>query len=200
MTPVELNEFEGVYSREWQIVHSIYQDYLSGVKKQAWSVIKTHRLAKILKDYAKTGIIRDEEGVIEVAEEIIQKTAALYVNTILCGHTSIDPVPYLEEELDEKIDTEKFEAFTDEYLFDDEVGQYRISDYGLGKLMDICYEMEECKTAIELLSCISMALNVMHQRSNLSAWLIEGGIQRLKELSNLDVHAICPPYQSSAYN
>lgn len=32
---------------------------------------------------------------------------------------------------------------------------------------------------------ISAALNVYHQRSNLSAWLVEGGQEELNRLSNL---------------
>jgi len=189
LTLVQRWDWDNLSDQAHDIVSEIYEDYQNGVAQQRWTLIYTHRLGKILRDYALKGYVRDEIGVIEIAQQIIDNVARLFVNTIMCGHTAISPIDYLREYIrsDIDIDVEDFNAFTDEYFWDADQGCFRISDYGLVMLADICCEMTQCVSAEQLLALISAALNVYHQRSDLSAWLVEGGQEELCRLSNLDL-------------
>jgi len=188
LTLVQCWDWNDISEQQGDIVMEIAKDYENGVTKQPWQTIHTSRLSKILLDYAHKGYVRDEIGVIEIAQQIIDNVARLLVNTILCGHTMSSPMAYVRG-YDEFVDVDEaeFNAFTDEYLWDDKQGCYRISDYGLGLLCNICNKMPQCVSAEQLLALISAALNVYHQRSDLSAWLVEGGQEELCRLSNLDL-------------
>jgi hypothetical protein len=198
LTPVQRWDWNEVHDQQYDIILEIYNDYKNGVAKQYWPLINTNRLAKILLDYAYKGYVRDEIGTLEIAQQIIDNVARIYANTILCGHAEINPIDYMHNYLDtEIIDEEHFNAFTDEYLWDDKQGCYRISDYGLGLLCNICNKMTQCVNAEQLLALISEALNVYHQRSNLSTWLVEGGQEELCRLSNLELTVQRGPYMDN---
>ena len=188
LSAVEAHEFSCVYEHEYDVLAEIIEDYNNNRKKQSWPLIKTSRLAKILRDYAISHVVRDEMGVIEIAEQIILITARLYVNTILCGHSRTSWRDYVNGCDCEIDDLDSFESFTDDYLFDDEAGQYRISDYALSKLMIAIDEMVVSSSAEELLSHISIILNICHMRSDLSSWFIEGGSAKLRELNEMPLY------------
>lgn len=183
--PILENE-EGVYEREWEVVDTIMGDYMNGISKQPWSPMKADRLAKILRDYAKTGVVRDEKGLEQIATEIFDKVAALLVNTVLCSHSPMCPIVYLKEYGYENVDRDMFEKFSDDYFWDDTCGQWRISDK-VGELVGKCHEMQACLTHEDLLCRISELLNIIHMRSDISSWLIDGGNRRLSELSNMNI-------------
>ena len=162
-------------------VERTLNDVVEGkVKRQPWYPIKLDRIKKIWQDYTRTGTIRDERGVDEISDDIVEIVAALDANTVLAGHTSQDPKSLWEENEIEWTE-ERDERLTD-YL-EDGTGQYRISDYGLDKLKDLALKLMQAKTAEEKVLAIDQILNIAHQRSDLAAMIVVGGRNALDELS-----------------
>lgn len=182
---VEMHEFSTIYDYEDEIVERILDDFAKKAERQPWKPIKTERLAQICRSYARDGVIRDEQGLIDIAEWFIHLVAVLYVNTVLWGHTMRSPNDYLQQYTDQDIDAdgEEFEEFFDDYISDPDTGQWIISDYALGPLCDVCYEMSHCTDAEELFRQLSKGLNIVHMRGDLSKWFVEGGKYRLTELN-----------------
>ncbi len=90
------------------------------------------------------------------------------------------PTIVLPDELEEYNLTE--ENINYDY-FDDENGMARISDYGLEPLFKLLCKLVEDKTSESKLVTIDRILNVVHQRSDIAGWFIEGGSNSLLELS-----------------
>jgi len=147
--------------------------------KQPWTVIPADRLKKIWKDYATYGIVRDVRGIDEIATHMINNIMRLNANTELAGHSQIDPKE-IYDEVGIKY-TEKRDEMFGNYILD-ENGQWRISDYGLPKLMDLAFKLGNANDSREKLLIIDQMLNVFHQRSNLPAMFVEGGGITLDEL------------------
>jgi len=61
-----------------------------------------------------------------------------------------------------------------------------MSDYGLKPLMDLLYKLKTDKTPEEKLLTIDRMLNVVHQRSDLASWFVEGGSRALSQLSGME--------------
>ena len=66
----------------------------------------------------------------------------------------------------------------------DDKGAWRISDYALSKLVNGCMELMYAKTPEEKLMKIDWILNVIHMRSDIAGWFVEGGSQTLDELAS----------------
>jgi hypothetical protein len=162
-------------------VERTLNDVVEGkVKRQPWYPIKLDRIKKIWQDYTRTGTIRDESGVDEISDDIVEIVAALDANTVLGGHTSQDPKSLWEENEIEW--TEERDERLTEYLTD-ETGAWRLSDYGLDKLKDLAIKLMQAKTAEEKVLIIDQILNITHQRSDLAAMIVVGGRNALDELS-----------------
>jgi len=76
------------------------------------------------------------------------------------------------------------ERFYDYYQNDPEgkMGGF-ISDYGLKPLEDLLVELLRASTPEEKLLIIDRMLNVVHQRSDIADWFVEGGSHALGQLS-----------------
>jgi hypothetical protein len=74
--------------------------------------------------------------------------------------------------------------FFDYYMNDPEgkMGGF-ISDYGLKPLEDLLSELLRATTPEEKLLLIDRMLNVVHQRSDIADWFVEGGKSALAQLS-----------------
>ena len=116
----------------------------------------------------------------DIAQQMIETTFKLGANTLLMGHTPSDPSEDFEEY---GITTEEQkEAFYD--YATDEDGTYRLSDYGLKPLEEFAFQLyTQATTPEEQLLIVDKMLNVVHQRSDLSKWYIEGGFTSLNELA-----------------
>ena len=120
---------------------------------------------------------------------MINITMKLAANTFLMGHTQNDPT---EEFQNNGItDDEQKEKFLD-YL-SDENGQFRISDFGLPHLEKLAKQLYLAKTPEQQLLITDKMLNIVHQRSDLASWYVEGGFQSLNELAG-------NPYNTTQYN
>jgi hypothetical protein len=76
------------------------------------------------------------------------------------------------------------EKFFDYYMSDEQqnMGGF-ISDYGLEPLVKLSGQLRRDRTPEEKLITIDKILNVVHQRSDIAYWFVEGGSRALSQLS-----------------
>ena len=73
--------------------------------------------------------------------------------------------------------------FTWYYTEDPKEGQAYISDYGMQPLLELVGELRRNTTPEEKVLTIDRMLNVVHPRSDMAGWFIEGGSHALSQLS-----------------
>ena len=149
--------------------------------RQSWRVIPAGRLKKIWADHARMGFVRDIKGIEMMQDIIIENVRKAQANTMLMGHTTHSPNDWLEE--NEMTMNETDEHDYSDWAVDDK-GAWRISDYALGNLVNGALELIYAKTPEEKLAKIDWILNVIHMRSDIAAWFVEGGSRTLDELSS----------------
>jgi hypothetical protein len=109
-----------------------------------------------------------------------------------------DNIPYLDEFIDnnnlyalpddklrEKLMEEMEDKFGD-YATDPKSGHLYISDYGLKPLQELVEELYKQKTPEQRLVTVDKMLNVVHMRSDLASWFVEGGSSALSSLSGYE--------------
>lgn len=146
-----------------------------------WKKLPLTRVKKIWRDYMKFGFVRDEKGIQEISDKVVDIIARLDAATALMGHTPECPKNIIE---DKELD---YDEATDNRLstfLTDEDGGYRLSDFGLKPLQELSVKILTTTKPEELLLLIDRVLNVVHQRSDLASWFVEGGRGALEELSN----------------
>lgn len=176
--PISRDAWEDLYEALDETQHGIMETYAANpTVKQNWRVFPAARLTKIWTDFAERGIIRDTKGLERMAALFQENTLKLQANTILAGHEQTDPQDLWREFLGEEATDAEIEqldeGFGDHIL--DDTGQWRISDYGIGKLMDAAARLNDAASPEEQLPLLDMMLNVVHQRSDMAANFVEGG-------------------------
>jgi len=164
------------------MVHEVLKEYVQHHRRrkhQPWAVAPAARLKKIWMDFGKSGIIRDEKGLNEIADRIVRNIFRLHANTVLCGHSTVSYDEYLEGV---GLTKEQFNDENDDWFTDPKSGQWRISDYALDPLMQQARKIMSAVTAEEKLYAIDKVLNITHQRSQLADWFVEGGIKTLNAI------------------
>ena len=117
-----------------------------------------------------------------IQARMIKNLLKLDVNTEIMGHSTHLP----EEEIEslgytmEQFNT-KMEDYNDVY-FNDEAGQYRLSDYGLKPLWEIAQKLVGEEDDIRRIMYIDQMLNVIHMRSDMAGNFVEGGSAALSQL------------------
>ena len=91
-----------------------------------------------------------------------------------------------KNELMVKLSDALAERFSWYYCQDPRSGQAYISDYGLKPLTDYMSYLIKTGDTSEKLYTIDKMLNIVHQRSDLSSWFVEGGKSSLNKLSGTD--------------
>jgi hypothetical protein len=142
------------------------------------------RAKKIWSDFMCYGFVRDERGLDNMIENILDKIITLDVLTTMGGHTPEDPKNFLEE-IELTYDEVLYKKFLD-YMCDED-GCPIISDYALVPLQKLAVEILGASTSEAKLLLIDQVLNVVHQRSDLASWFVQGGRKALEELSNQNV-------------
>jgi hypothetical protein len=115
------------------------------------------------------------------------------INTKPCN-TQIHPFvqKFYDEKFDEEMDRNEFrtilyskimDKFFDHYMEDPKIGQAYISDYGLKPLVTLSYELSRTTESKEKITIIDKMLNVVHQRSDMAGWFVQGGSRALNQLS-----------------
>jgi hypothetical protein len=148
--------------------------------KQYWKPLPLNRVRKIWSDYMTLGVVRDERGLQAITEDIINKIITLDVNTMLMGHTSQSPEDILND-MEIEYTQEDMEML--ETYLTDENGAWRISDYAMDKLRQLANDILQSDKAEEKLLLIDQILNIVHQRSDLAKWFVQGGRSALDQLS-----------------
>lgn len=173
------------YEGRDDIASTLVEEYAANIKnpkyRQRWSVIPAPRLKKIWNDYAKMGFVRDEKGIEQIALIIITNIHKIEVNNILTGHTSESPSAFGGEILGQELPEDYFDQI--DSFFDDDHGQWRISDYAADELTNSAIDLRSAKSAEEKLQIIDHILNIVHQRSDIASWFVEGGSATLGQLA-----------------
>jgi len=172
-----------------EAAHSIITEFEQHIKdpkyRQKWEVVPAARLKKIWNDYAKTGMVRDEKGMGDIAWTVQYNIWKIHANTILCGHSEQSPIQFAEnvmgENLEEKYGRDVFQD--DNSFFDDDKGAWRLSDYALDPLINAAAKLENAKTAEQQLQAVDFILNIVHARSDLASWFVQGGTATLNSLA-----------------
>lgn len=161
------------------ILQRFLDDRERGIKEQPWQVVPFPRLKRIWEDYIKFGFVRDERG-LDMIDKIIQDNIIkLYLNTELIGAVNYSPQEYFDDyDITDEIKSEFYDYIT-------KYSDYAFNDFG-GKrkgLTTLLVELRKTSVPEEKLVIIDQILNVVHQRSDLASWFVEGGSRALSQLS-----------------
>jgi hypothetical protein len=183
-----LERLENYYNGRSQVEMDLIGEYAAHLHepdyRQKWDLIPAVRLTKIWSDYVKLGFVRDEKGLDKLADLMVENIQKIAVNNILCGHEQDDPIEFATSITGEGYPEGYFEQLP--HFFDDEKGNWRISDYAIKKLIGLAIDILDASSAEDKLQFMDRVLNVVHQRSDLSSWFIEGGRSTLNQLSSVD--------------
>jgi hypothetical protein len=162
---------------------SILNEYYSRKRKpgsmMSWTVIPFARIKKIWQDYARTGIVNDEKGMNEIANQMITILSRIQAATDLAGHGSGN-IEEWAKEMGIRHPNPKNQDFY--YNFLETPYGTPVSDYGLEKLWDLARKLSRAKKAEEKILIVDQMLQITHQRGDLAALFVEGGIESLTEL------------------
>jgi hypothetical protein len=173
------------------MVNDAYSDILNeyfrkGRKKgskMSWSVVPFGRLRKIWEDYAKFGFVRDEAGLNQIYIQILRNLARIQAATDLAGHGTMEVNDIVTERGFKPIADDNTDFY---FEFINTAYGTPISDFGLPQLWNLAEKLTSAKTSEEKLVAIDRMLNVVHQRGDLAALFVEGGIPSLSQLSERD--------------
>ena len=191
------------------VKRDVMSEYISAVEKekpnaekgkylkarQEWEVIPLSTLKRQWEEFIKWGFVKPGYIVtIEKIENLITKNICkINVNTLLAGHTPDDPKyewkEFLEGSniLDNKL--EEYIKYLDDNFGDfilDEKNMFRISDFALEKLNKAMIELRKAPTPERKLAKIDHILSIIHMRSDIASWFVEGGSSGLASLSGID--------------
>lgn len=165
-----------------EALYEFINDLKKNKKVQDWSYVPSDKLKKIWFYFGKTGVVRDIEGIDKIADIICYNVAKVDVNTVMTGHTSTEPLYEVEGRLGDLTDiSKKLQKQISNYDWDMDIKD-RISDYGLEPLKNGVNKLLLCKTPEDKLYAIDRIMNVIHQRSDIASWFIEGGTTTLREI------------------
>lgn len=149
-----------------------------------WDVISKSKLTQTWNSFAKFGFVRNESAVDEIAATVISNVAKILVITIILGHTQQDPVQYINDKMEDfgvRVSSEDIDEFSD--FLTDEKGAFLLSDYALDKMVKLAVDIIAAEKSEDKLILIDQLLNLVHQRSDLASWFVEGGSKTLSQLS-----------------
>jgi ribosomal protein S18 acetylase RimI-like enzyme len=177
--------YENHFDDEQTVASHVLEEYAQHRNdpnyRMDWDLVPAARLVKIWNDYMSTGFVRDVKGIDMVAEIILTNIAKLNVNTILCGHGTDDPITYASGITGAEYPDDYFD--NDNAFFEDDKGSWLISDYALKPLAQDEMKLRQAKNPEQKLQVIDHILNIIHQRSDLAGWFVEGGQATLNRLA-----------------
>ncbi len=152
-----------------------------GKGKVPWKTIPASLLKRVWLQFGKYHRIK-ENDLDKIADQMLTNIARLRASTEMMGHTAYDVRPELADNGIEFTD-EEWEEWMSNY-FTNKEGSWMLSDYGLPKLEAIYEQIFDAETPENKLYAVDKALNVVHQRNDLSAMFVEGGQATLNAVSN----------------
>ena len=152
---------------------------------QTWKTVPANLLISEWRYYAKMGFTRDK-NIDKIQDICIENTLKLSINTVLFGHTSLNPYSYCEWYINENMTEPEFNDWLDEFEWFacDKQGNWRISDYALDELYPLCADLLIETDYNTKLYLIDRMLNIVHPRSDLASWFVDGGSTTLSILAN----------------
>jgi hypothetical protein len=160
--------------------HKVKDKKKKNTPHMSWKVIPFARLKKIWEDYAKTGVVRDVNGMEEIKQNMLSILTRLQAATDLSGHGTLSAED-IEDSTGLKMPNGKDTDFYFNFLETDYGTP--ISDYGLDKLWALAkILLNSTSPEKQLLICDQM-LNIVHQRGDLAALFVEGGSSSLSQLA-----------------
>jgi len=177
-----------------ELHREIVYDYFVSIKNNRSYTLKLSKIdptqyKTALTQFMRYGkLIRFPERIILKWKEIIMTNVCyLEAFTDIGGHSQCYPY----DELNDVYETETYDYSKACELTDDEEifptwsnGQWFLSDYGLQPLAKIVRVLIDTTNVNEILVLINKALDVSHQRSDLSELFIKGGYDSLSAISN----------------
>lgn len=152
---------------------------MKGRGHQPWNVVPLARVKKIWSDFITMGFVRDEKGLDDIANQVLENVAAIRVNTELAGHTPHDPKNMLEDAGIRNLTEKQWAKF---YNWMDTQYGAPFSDYALDPIEQDAARILSAKTAEEKIVAIDRLFNRVHRRGDLAALFIEKGSAGLSEL------------------
>lgn len=206
-------DFNDVYDYDdeyGETFREILQKMVTGDKtKIVLKKIKPQMYQQALNEFIKYGKLMrfPTKYVYDWKDLVIRNTVFLDVTTMFYGHTSYfdvdtfnDMVLYDDDnkenyvsdwsEAFEYIEEKGYNNVLDEFMPTFSNGHDLISDYGLEPLAKICAELMETQNPNEIIVLINKALDVSHQRSDLSELFIEGGESSLDRISGVNENVL----------
>lgn len=177
----EDDTFWDLYDLRSELMYHTLQDIKSSMengdhKRQPWKVIPFNKLKYCWESYMKLGFVRNERLLEDIATLVVNNIVQIDVNTELMGHKSFYPIDEMEDVGLTEEDLQKTDYF-------DTDGQWRLSDYASDKLLEIALKILRAESPEQKLVLVDQALNVIHQRSDIAEWFVEGGSRNLAKLS-----------------
>lgn len=195
-------DYYEIYDEEFR---DILTKMLNGDKtKIILGKIKPSMYQQALNEFMKYGQIMryPAKYIYEWKDIIVRNTVILDVITMFFGHTSYfdidtfnDYVLNTDETGESVHDWTEAMEYIEEHGYDDVLeaflpkfsnGHDLISDYGLEPLGKIVAKLLQTTDVNEILVLINRALDISHQRSDLSELFIEGGQKTLNQISGMD--------------
>lgn len=152
-----------------------------GQERIVWPVVEAPRLKRIWLDMGKTGVVRDEKGMAAIRDRLLTNIAMLEVTTQLMGHTQLGHEELLEQAGRAEMSKEEYEQFGD--FLTDASGQWILSDFAIKPLQTLYTPLFRAESAEDQLYAADKILNVVHQRSDLAALFVRGGVNTLNEIA-----------------
>ena len=153
--------------------------------RQDWKKIKFETLRNI---YIKFSTVPEKIGLskplLKTFDKILNiiriNTLKIDINTEYTGHQSS-----MDEDLlnDYNLTIDDCFKFYGDYCEDDALGQMRISDYGLEKLINNLFEILKNDNYYKKFMYMDQLLAVVHMRSDIADWYVEGGSESLSKIS-----------------
>ena len=179
--------FVDVWEEFYSDYDAAYDSFLWEFKKlprpisATWPILNPDIIKKVWSDYAKMGFVNNNKTVEKIALQSVRIIAYLQASTEISGHTPLDARRHIKDCYSEEFTDDEWDKFVD-FVVDDEEGEWRLSDYGLPRLMKLIGELGEANTYEEVLVIVDRMLNVAHQRNDLSKIFIRGGVKSLDDI------------------
>jgi hypothetical protein len=184
--PTEYDAAESWLERRDEAMAEMVHSFMAhGRKRSKWRVswrpVDADTVARIWLVYGKRGTIFESESLAKISEQVLNLIARLSVSTEISGHSQYDARPMAEEYADKEFTDAQWERFIDG--MEDASGQWYLSDYGMEPLEALFVRLFRADSDEEKLMTLDRIFNVVHQRSDLSAMFIQGGVNTLNRIS-----------------
>jgi hypothetical protein len=177
--------FERNYTQRESIANEFLDRYAAGERefRISWPRIRKAPIKRIWLTFGKIGFLHArQEALLEgIADRTLTLIARLYACTEICGHTPRCGRESLEDETQDRFTDESWEHML-MYSLEDERGNWYLSDFAWPKLEPLYDKLFRAKTPDQQLYLVDQVLNVVHQRSDLASYFIEGGSKTLREI------------------